>query len=269
MDLLIKLTTCPSNFKRDINNKLRYFMEETHMTWQDGSNQCQTLGARLAILDTPAKLLHVRRHDVYDYFIGGSFNDAAVDWKWVNGSIIDPNYLMNYPVSGGSGMCLIWSDILYLYDYPCTGTLPAICDIPVSTGLVSVCPSNYRWDSTVHLCYLVEESPRIWQDAKAYCESIGVRLAILDTPSKLDLIFNDYISATLMHWDYFIGATFDTSIMDWKWVNGSTVDSGFLMNYPVAGSGSDDCLIWSDVAYLVDFPCSLSNPFICEIQISP
>lgn len=71
----------------------------------------------------------------YDYFIGGSFNDAAVDWKWVNGSIIDPNYLMNYPVSGGSGMCLIWSDILYLYDYPCTGTLPAICDIPVSTGL--------------------------------------------------------------------------------------------------------------------------------------
>lgn len=79
----------------------------------------------------------------------------------------------------------------------------------------------------------------------------------------------DYISGTLMNLDYFIGASFDTGIMDWSWVNGSAVDSGFLMNYPVAGGGSDDCLIWSDVAYLVDFPCSLSQPFICEIQVSP
>lgn len=71
----------------------------------------------------------------YDYFIGGFFNDLAVDWKWVNGSIIDPNYLMNYPVGGGPDMCLIWSDIFYLHDYPCTATRPAICDIPVTTGL--------------------------------------------------------------------------------------------------------------------------------------
>lgn len=97
----------------------------------------------------------------------------------------------------------------------------------------------------------------------------GPQLYTCGQNMTVTFIIVDYISATLMHWDYFIGATFDTSIMDWKWVNGSTVDSGFLMNYPVAGSGSDDCLIWSDVAYLVDFPCSLSNPFICEIQISP
>eukprot|EP00105_Crassostrea_gigas_P003546 XP_011416434.1 PREDICTED: C-type mannose receptor 2 isoform X2 [Crassostrea gigas] len=269
------VTTCPSNFKWDVTNQLCYFVEETHMTWQDASTQCQSLGARLAILDTPGKLDLIFNDYIsaglmyYDYFIGGFFNDVAVDWKWVNGSIIDPNYLMNYPVGGGPDMCLIWSDIFYLHDYPCTATRPAICDIPVTTGLVSTCPSNYRWDSTVHLCYLVEESPRIWQDAKAYCESIGARLAILDTPSKLDLIFSDYISAGLMHWEYFIGASFDTGIMDWRWVNGSTVDSGFLMNYPVAGGGSDDCLMWSDYAYLVDFPCSLSQPFICEIQISP
>ncbi|XP_065927837.1 C-type mannose receptor 2 [Magallana gigas] len=269
------VTTCPSNFKWDVTNQLCYFVEETHLTWQDARTQCQSLGARLAILDTPGKLDIILNDYIsaglmyYDYFIGGFFNDVAVDWKWVNGSIIDPNYLMNYPVGGGPDMCLIWSDVFYLHEYPCTGTRPAICDIPVKTGLVSTCPSNYRWDSTVHLCYLVEESPRIWQDAKAYCESIGARLAILDTPSKLDLILSDYISGTLMNLDYFIGASFDTGIMDWRWVNGSAVDSGFLMNYPVAGGGSDDCLIWSDVAYLVDFPCSLSQPFICEIQVSP
>lgn len=70
----------------------------------------------------------------FDYFIGGSFDDIVVDWKWVNGSIIDPNYLTNYPVSGGPGACLIWSDIHYLYDYPCSVTIPAICDIPMTTS---------------------------------------------------------------------------------------------------------------------------------------
>ncbi|XP_052710660.1 lymphocyte antigen 75-like [Crassostrea angulata] len=266
---------CPSNFRWDASTNLCYFVEENPMTWQNANTHCQSLGARLAILDTQAKLNLILNDYMsaqimyFEYFIGGSFDDMVLDWKWVNGSIIDSNYLMNYPVSGGPGACLIWSEIHYLYDYPCSISIPAICDIPMTTSSVSTCPSNYRWDSTVYLCYLVEESPRIWQDAKAYCESIGARLAILDTSSKLDLILSDYISGTLMHLDYFIGASFDTGIMDWRWVNGSAVDSGFLMNYPVAGGGSDDCLVWSDVAYLVDFPCSLSQPFICEIQVSP
>lgn len=29
-----------------------------------------------------------------------------------------------------------------------------------------------------------------WQDANTYCQSLGARLAILDTPAKLDVIFN-------------------------------------------------------------------------------
>lgn len=70
----------------------------------------------------------------FEYFIGGSFDDMVLDWKWVNGSIIDPNYLMNYPVAGGPGACLIWSDIHYLYDYPCSISIPAICDIPMTTS---------------------------------------------------------------------------------------------------------------------------------------
>lgn len=70
----------------------------------------------------------------FEYFIGGSFDGVVVDWKWVNGSIIDPNFLMNYPVAGGPGACLIWSDIHYLYDYPCSVSIPAICDIPMTTS---------------------------------------------------------------------------------------------------------------------------------------
>lgn len=70
----------------------------------------------------------------FEYFIGGSFDDMVLDWKWVNGSIINSNYLMNYPVSGGPGACLIWSELHYLYDYPCSITIPAICDISMTTS---------------------------------------------------------------------------------------------------------------------------------------
>lgn len=71
----------------------------------------------------------------YDYFIGGFFNDVVVDWKWVNGFIIDFNYLMNYFMGGGLDMCLIWSDIFYFYDYFCMVICFVICDIFVIIGL--------------------------------------------------------------------------------------------------------------------------------------
>lgn len=67
----------------------------------------------------------------------------------------------------------------------------------------------------------------------------------------------DYILVGFMYWEYFIGVLFDIGIMDWRWVNGFIVDLGFFMNYLVVGGGSDDCLIWSDVVYLVDFFCLL------------
>lgn len=65
------------------------------------------------------------------YYIGGYFDDVIYDWKWINGSVIDPNHLMNYPVAGIPGVCLLWTDIDYLYDYPCDMIFPSICEIPI------------------------------------------------------------------------------------------------------------------------------------------
>ena len=38
------------------------------------------------------------------------------------------------------------------------------------------------------LCYKVHESPLMWPDAKVHCESLGARLAVLDTAAKLDVL---------------------------------------------------------------------------------
>lgn len=52
------------------------------------------------------------------------------------------------------------------------------------------CPSNFRWDASTNLCYFVEENPMTWQNANTHCQSLGARLAILDTQAKLNLILN-------------------------------------------------------------------------------
>nr|XP_022286667.1 C-type mannose receptor 2-like [Crassostrea virginica] len=258
-------TTCPSHFRWSATNNLCYFVEEINFTWQDAKTNCESMGARLAILDTAAKLDLIFSDYMsalllyWRYFIGGYFDDVIYDWKWINGSVIDPNHLMNYPVAGIPGVCLLWTDIDYLYDYPCDMIFPSICEIPIKG-----CPSNFRWDASLNMCYFVEETHMIWQDAKTNCESIGARLAILDTVAKLDLIFNDYMASTLLYFDYFIGGIFNDSVMDWKWINGSFIEPSYLMNYPVGG-GTGMCLLWSDIYYIDEYPCDITFPSICEI----
>ena len=41
-----------------------------------------------------------------------------------------------------------------------------------------------------------------WQDASTQCHSLGARLAILDTPEKLDLIFNEHAGLIFLIWGW-------------------------------------------------------------------
>lgn len=83
----------------------------------------------------------------YQYYIGSSYDAYLSDWRWVDGLIVDPVYLMNYLVTGGSGNCMVWDDTYGLSDVPCSTTLPFICEVPVSpapppTSLPPMTPST-------------------------------------------------------------------------------------------------------------------------------
>lgn len=70
----------------------------------------------------------------YQYYIGASYDAYLSDWKWVDGLIVDPVFLMNYLVTGGSGNCLVWDDTYGLSDVPCSTTMSFICEVPVTTS---------------------------------------------------------------------------------------------------------------------------------------
>lgn len=261
------------------------------MLWQDAKVHCESKGARLAVLDIPPKLDVIAVDYTaglllnYQYYIGASYDAYLRDWKWVDGLIVDPVFLMNYLVTGGTGHCLVWDETYGLSDVPCSTTMSFICEVPVttsspptslppmtpSTALTtnpgSTCPVTFTLNPSINLCYHVVEITMLWLDAKGHCEAMGARLAVLDTPGKLDAIFIDYTGGLLLHYNYFIGADFDDTAVEYKWVTNALVDStGFLSNYPVTRV-TGHCLMWSDLDLLRDYPCSSPLPSICEIPM--
>lgn len=51
---------CPSNYKWVPSVNLCYIVFESTRTWQDAKSLCEGTGARLAILDSPAKLTAIQ-----------------------------------------------------------------------------------------------------------------------------------------------------------------------------------------------------------------
>lgn len=63
----------------------------------------------------------------------------------------------------------------------------------------STCPTTFTLNPSVNLCYHVVEITMLWLDARGHCEAMGARLAVLDTPGKLDAIFNGLFLFTNNH----------------------------------------------------------------------
>lgn len=62
----------------------------------------------------------------------------------------------------------------------------------------STCPVTFTLNPSINLCYHVVEITMLWLDAKGHCEAMGARLAVLDTPGKLDAIFIGYFCSLIV-----------------------------------------------------------------------
>ena len=69
-----------------------------------------------------------------EYFIGGQYDDLALDYKWVDNSLVDSGFIINYPVTRTAGECLLWNELDMLRSLPCHYSLPVICEVPMVTS---------------------------------------------------------------------------------------------------------------------------------------
>lgn len=64
------------------------------------------------------------------YYIGASFDNTLMAWKWINGFSMDSFFLSMYSVPNVTDTCLTWNHLDTLQEFPCILKHPYLCEIP-------------------------------------------------------------------------------------------------------------------------------------------
>lgn len=107
------------------------------------------------------------------------------------------------------------------------------------------------------LCGMADANDELaWADAKLSCESVGWKLAMLDTDEKRR-------SITIPDDDFWVGAHFDGSI--WTWDDGSVVayDAWLGGTPPRPATGSECAMFMTQTLTLEAKACANADDYIC------
>ena len=156
-----------------------------------------------------------------------------------------------------------------LFDRTCVHEFNFLCmfgsALERKTGkeLFQTCPADWKLHNS--WCYLPSSDKRDWPSAKAQCNTVGTRLAVIRDP--------DWFSANSMFADSFwIGglqhSEADEPANGWHWLDRSPIDRSPGNNWKAGepndyGGTSEDILAmnqWNDL------PCSFEIKYACEIK---
>ncbi|KAM6396239.1 C-type lectin domain family 2 member D-like [Rhynochetos jubatus] len=83
-----------------------YYFSEAEGNWTSSQDDCSTLGASLAMLDSVEDLSFVLRYKgISEHWIGLSREDEEQPWQWMNRSRVSPLFRIH-----GSGLCAYLND---------------------------------------------------------------------------------------------------------------------------------------------------------------
>ena len=246
-------------------------------TWDEAKAYCESLGGHLATITTQAEQNFVfgliskaaRKY----YFLGGYRKNNTWNWvtkeafkytNWAPGEPSDSNeqYLMMYKSDDAVG-----------------GRVPGKWND--TSGGDNYGIENYgfvcEWDYTFSIFnghkYKVFDSGMTWNEAKAYCESIGGHLVTITTKAEQNFVFSLVSKAARKY--YFLGGFRGDNTWNWvtkeefkytNWAPGepSDINEQYLMMYR-----SDDAVggrapgKWNDVLGDTGYG-SKSYGFVCE-----
>ncbi|KAM7392700.1 hypothetical protein PAMA_007697 [Pampus argenteus] len=251
---------------------------EDKKTWNDAQDTCRGLGAELvSILSMTEQswlesYLYLATSDVWtglnDMFEPGMF--AWSDEHMVTFTYWAPGEPNNY--AGFSEDCV---EMLYQTgrwnDVPCTELNTYICKMPKAHYAVpSVKPTVYGcpqgWDAYGYACYWMEETPRSWSDAKAFCtEQDGFLLHLGDIYEQAH--FTVKLSGKTGFWWIGLRARGGTiGGVDYIWDNGSPLTfTHWDRNQPDSGDGTCVAMTSGQIGgFWDDKQCSEEYNFICE-----
>lgn len=199
-----------------------YYVFKGCNTWEDAREYCESLGGYLAVISDEAENIAVynimKEFGYSSAYFGYSCSDG--EWKWVDGeesnyenwSINEPNnefgrekYAMFYYKCAKQE----WNDGAY-------GEPVFICEWQ------GVCneEDNKQYEYNGHQYYVYSGVCNTWEEAKAYCESLGGHLAVINDAEENFAIYN--IMKKLGYSDAYFGYVYQNG--EWKWVNDEKSD---------------------------------------------
>ncbi|KAJ8402327.1 hypothetical protein AAFF_G00368160 [Aldrovandia affinis] len=247
-------------------------------TWSAARTECMKLGADLVSIMSMTEqswlesYLYLATSDVWTglndkefsgFFIWSDHHDVSFTY-WAPG---EPN---NH--AGFNEDCVEmfyqtgrWNDV------PCTEQNTYICKAPKEHYPVpSIPPTVYGcpegWDGYAYACYWMEETPKTWTEAKAFCEQRDSKLLHL-----MDIYEQAHFTVKLAGYSGFwwIGLRAQGNIfggLDYIWDNGAPLTfTHWDRNQPDSGDGTCVAMTTGPVGgFWDDKACSESYPFVCE-----
>ena len=185
------------------------------------------------------------------YIFTGWYTDAVGGTRITNGS---------YVYSGDKRVYAHWLK---------TGS-----DIPVDSALSA--------DGSRYELYDIALS---WEEAEAFCESMGGHLATISSPQENDTVLSLIDGRTSYSW---IGAKYDETRRAWSWITGETFDFSnwakgepsnkdgassvsepYAMIYPLDYGTATNKGRWNDIVGVdnqISFYCRYNSSFVCEFD---
>ncbi len=251
---------CEWNSEADIKESAKHVYKyiSKAMTWAAAKTYCERMGGYLACVTSQTEQEYI----YHNYLApngtplswGGASDYKKEDkWEWVSGEKWD--YTKWYPGepdnSGGQDFMFFnsgntWSDGGY-------GLLPFVCEWNKEADIKEATEHIYKYIPT----------KMTWEEAKAYCESVGGYLVSVTSQEEQNLVYTNVLAPN-GNPNCWMGASDGEKEGDWKWANGEGFYySNWSKNEPNNYGGDEDyAFFYSDGSWNDGGKGRL--PFICE-----
>ena len=250
-----------------------YWIFETGLSWDEAQAYCESLGGHLATITSAEEQQMLAGMNVYDWnlWIGGYQNGES--WEWITGESWDySNWMEGEPNCNdpaGNNAAKLWPE--QWDDCARTDGFAFICEWDNETAVPEELPEPEVGEGTEpdvefvnglsfngHYYWIIEIGLS-WDEAQAYCESLGGHLATITSFVERDAIAN----MNNQNWFIWLGGYQNGE--SWEWVTGEEWSYSDWMDGEPNGddpNGNNALCVWP--TQWNDYGRNESLIFLCE-----